>query len=87
MINSIELRIGNYVQDEHGIVQYVYRLWQGGAELTADDSGVNDIDYTNEEMFGVPLTKKWLLNSVFEEDSDGMFTLTIGRKSFPISLE
>lgn len=59
-IKHNELRIGNLVQDEHEIVQYVYRLWQGGAELAEDENGGEDLDHTNEEMFGIPISPDWL---------------------------
>lgn len=75
-IKHNELRIGNFVQDEHGIVQYVYRLWQGGAELAEDENGGEDLDHTNEEMFGVPITDDWLenLGFKFNNEADGWFT-------------
>lgn len=61
-----ELRIGNLVQDEHGDVQYVYRIWKGGAELASDMDGSDDLDYNEDEMFGVPMTKEWLYKFGFE---------------------
>ena len=67
-----KLRIGNWVQDEHGIAQYVYRLWKGGAELAEDENGGDDLDYTEDEIFGIPITEEWLLkfseNQNFKSD-------------------
>lgn len=56
-----ELRIGNWVQDENAIIRYVYRIWQGGAELSEDEEGFDDLDYDEDEIFGIPLTEEWLL--------------------------
>jgi hypothetical protein len=53
-----ELRIGNWVQDEHGIAQYIYRLWKGGAELSKDENGSDDMDYAEDEIFGME-DKHW----------------------------
>jgi len=61
-----ELRIGNLVQDEHGSVMYVYRLWKGGAELASNMDGFDDLDYEDDEMFGVPLTEEWLVRAGFD---------------------
>jgi len=62
-----ELRIGNWVQDEFGIVQYVYRIWKGGAELSSDESGSDDIDCSEDEIFGIPLIEEWLLKFRFKK--------------------
>lgn len=62
-----ELRIGNWVQDEDDIIQYVYRLWVDGAELSEDENGGDDLDYTEDEIFGIPLTEEWLLKFGFEK--------------------
>jgi hypothetical protein len=62
-----ELRIGNWVQDEHGIAQYIYRLWKGGAELSKDENGSDDMDYAEDEIFGIPLTEEWLIKFGFEK--------------------
>jgi hypothetical protein len=66
------LRIGNWVQDEHGIAQYVYRLWKGGAELAEDENGVDDLDYTEDEIFGIPINEEWLLKFGFKDISNSV---------------
>lgn len=66
------LRIGNWVQDEHGIVQYVYRLWKGGAELSEDEDGFGDIDYEEDEIFGISITTEWLIKFGFEDMSNSV---------------
>lgn len=66
-IEAKDLRLGNIVQDEHGIILYVFRLWNGGAELSEEKDGSGDLDYSNEDIFGIPLTEEWLLK--FEEIS------------------
>ena len=66
-MKSTELMIGNCVQDEHGITQYVYRIWNGGAELVETINGDDDLDYPEDEIFPIPLTEEWLLKFGFEE--------------------
>jgi len=65
MIKANELRIGNWVQDEQGIIQYVYRLWKGGAELAEDENGGDDLDYTEDEIFEILITEEWLVKFGF----------------------
>lgn len=64
------LRIGNWVKDEHGIAQYIYRLWVGGAELAEDEKGSDDFDYTEDEIFGIPITEDWLIKFGFKDISN-----------------
>jgi hypothetical protein len=66
------LRIGNWVQDEHDIVQYVYRLWKGGAELSENEEGFDDIDYSEDEIFGIPITPEWLTKFGFEDKTNSV---------------
>lgn len=66
-VRASELRLNNIVQDEHGIIQYVYRIWQNGAELVEEQDGDNDLDYPEDEIFPVKLTEEWLLKFGFEK--------------------
>jgi len=66
MIKSNELRIGNWVQDEHDDIQYVYRIWQNGVELSADATGSDDLDYEDKELFGIPLTVEILIKNGYK---------------------
>lgn len=74
MIKSSELRIGNIVQDENGINQFVYRIWNGGCELSSDMDGNEDLDHDDDEIFGVSLTEEWALRLGFRRSPH----LTIG---------
>lgn len=67
-----ELRIGNWVQDEHEVVQYVYRLWKGGAELSENEDGSGDIDYEEDEIFGIPISEKWVIKLGFKDVSNSV---------------
>jgi hypothetical protein len=60
MVKSGELRVGNWVQDEHNHIQYVYRIWQNGVELSDDATGSGDLDYEDKELFGIPLSIEML---------------------------
>ena len=66
MIKSNELRIGNWVQDEHGDIMFVYRIWQDGVELSADATGKDDIDYQDKELFGIPLSVDFLVKNKYK---------------------
>ena len=66
MIKSNELRIGNWVQDEHGDIMFVYRIWQDGVELSADATGKDDIDYQDQELFGIPLSVDFLVKNKYK---------------------
>lgn len=79
MVQSKDLRVGNWVQDEHGIIQYVYRIWQEGVELSADATGIEDLDYESKELFGIPLTNEILKKCGFKEDIDGDFIIEYTR--------
>lgn len=72
MIKSNELRIGNWVQDEHDDIQYVYRIWQNGVELSADATGSDDLDYEDKELFGIPLTENVLKKCGFIDISSSI---------------
>lgn len=75
MINAKELRIGNLVQDAQGDIQYVYRLWNGGAELASDMYGNDDMDYSEEEMFGIHLSESMLIDFGFTKRPSGQFVI------------
>lgn len=70
-MNAKELRIGNLVQDKTGDVMYVYRIWKGGAELSGDENGSDDLDYDEDEIFGIPITESWLVKLGFESIGEG----------------
>lgn len=72
------LRIGNLVRNEHGSAMYVYRLWKDGAELSVDMDGSDDLDYLEDEIFGIPITKELLLNNKFSLD-DSMSNLSTAK--------
>ena len=77
------LRMGNWVQDEHGITQYVYRLWKGGAELAEDENGGDDLDYTEDEIFGIPINEQWLEKAGFKSGLiDNYKSFSVGNDTF-----
>lgn len=81
MIKTNELRIGNWVMDENGIIQYVYQIYQGCVELSADETGQDDMDYHEKEIFGIPVTEEILVSAGFDMitsawwEKDGYFKL------------
>lgn len=58
MIKSTELRRMNLVStDEDGSSpMFVWQLWDKGAELSVESNGHDDCDYSEEDMYGIPLT-------------------------------
>jgi hypothetical protein len=65
-MKATELRIGNWVYNKYGVVRYVYGMWKDGVELSDDETGINDLDYNEDEVFGIPITEDWLINMGFE---------------------
>jgi hypothetical protein len=77
------LRTGNWVQDENEIIQYVYRIWQKGVELSEDENGSDDIDYYQNEIFGIPINELWLEKAEFKSGLiDDYKSLPIGNNTF-----
>ena len=84
MINTTELRIGNWVQDEEedGDIMYVYSIYPYGVELSTDESGADDLDYGYRDIFGIPLTTEFLVKNGYDLISriDGAFNVGDGIK-------
>lgn len=63
-MKTTNLRIGNLVQDNKGIVQSVDKVWGKGAELSKN----KDIYYRENEIFGVPITPECIVNFNFSNE-------------------
>ena len=51
--------------------------------MSEDENGGDDIDYREEEIFGIPITELWLEKSGFKSDLiDGYKSLPIGNDTF-----
>jgi hypothetical protein len=77
MIKSNALRVGNRVYDERRIVQFVYQVFNKGVELSEDETGSNDCDFTEDEIFGIPLTPEILEKCGFGYDYDGHLRISL----------
>lgn len=84
MIKTKELRIGNIVKDEHGIIQFVYQIYNDSVELSSDLLGNDDLDYSEDEIFGVEITVELLEKIGFVHDGYGFYELDKIRKSLII---
>lgn len=80
-----EFRIGNVVQDDSGIEYYVNQIWKGGAELSDEKDGSGDIDFRNDEIFGIPITSSRLKAAGFHYDhNSSLWYISEGLMAFDI---
>lgn len=66
MLTPSELMLGNLVQNENCIIQYVNWIGRMSVELSTEPNGSDDCDYRPEDIFPIPLTEQHLLDFGFE---------------------
>lgn len=60
MVSVNELRRGNWVNDEYRIPMYVCQIFNSSVDLSEDESGEGYINFQQEDIFHIPLTKELL---------------------------
>jgi hypothetical protein len=70
MVSAKELRIENLVNDNQCIAKYVYSIGYLFVELADNEDGDNDCNFSEDEIFGIPLTDKLLSRIGFTNEAN-----------------